>query len=112
MSKKSDLGERRTDDTATRLVRRVSYLGVRFRLPKALLAEQNRPCSTRVGVSARSAIRTAPILALILGASLVLTTAAVANPTPTESLRTASTATPSSLSALSHNVADMEFAEA
>ena len=57
------------------------------------------------------AIRYALILALVLGAPLVLTTAAVAGPTPTASFRTASTATPSSLSVFSYNVAGMEFAE-
>jgi hypothetical protein len=52
------------------------------------------------------------ILALVLGASLVLATAAVAGPTLTASFSTASTATPWSLSVLSYNVASMEFAEA
>jgi hypothetical protein len=91
---------------------RISSRGVRFRLPKALLGEQNRPSSNRVGAAARPAIRTAWILALVLGAFLVLTEAAVAGPTPTAPFSPAATATPSSLSALGHNVAGMGFAEA
>jgi len=55
---------------------------------------------------------TAPILALALGASLVPAAAAVTDPTPTAALRTAAVATPSSLYALSHVVADMGFWEA
>jgi hypothetical protein len=92
--------------------RRVSFRGVRFCLPKTLWRGENRPSSNRVGASARPAIRYALILALVLGAFLVLTTAAVADPTPTAPFSTAATATPLRISALGHNVAGMESAEA
>ena len=90
--------------------RLVSFLGVRFRLPKTGSARENRHSSKGVGASARSTIRYALILALVLGASLAA--AAVAGPTLTASFSTASTATPRSLSVLSYNVAGMEFARA
>lgn len=93
------------------MCRLVSFLGVRFRLPKTCSAKENRHSSKGVGVSARSTIRCALILALALGASLALATAAVAGPTLTASFSTASTATPRSLSVLSYNVASMEFAK-
>ena len=92
--------------------RLASFLGVRIRLPETCSTRENRHSSKRVGVSARSAIRYVLILALVLGASLVLTTAAVAGATPTASVSTALTATPWSLSVLSYNVAGMELAEA
>ncbi len=57
-----------------------------------------------------SAIGYTLILALIPGASLVLTTAAVTG-APTAPFSTAATATPSSLSVFSYNVAGMELAK-
>ena len=95
--------------------RLISFLGVRFRLPKTCSARENRHSSKGVGVSARSTVRYALILALVLGASRALATAAVAGPTLTASFSTASTAStaaPRSLSVLSYNVAGMEFAKA
>ena len=65
-----------------------------------------------MGASARSAIRFPLIFALLLGASLALKTATVASPTPTALFSTATIATTSSLSVLSHDVAGIEFMEA
>ena len=69
--------KRWSDDKATRHI-----LGCQSLLAIDALAEENGHSSNRVGASARSAIRYALPLTLALEASLVLTTAAMANPTP------------------------------
>jgi hypothetical protein len=100
-------GKRRKLYTTNRLV-----FGIENLLAKKALAEENGHGSNRAGAYARSAIRYAQIFALLLGASLALTTAAVAVPTPTALFSTATIATTSSLSVLSHDGAGIGFTEA